>query len=83
MANSKFEKLKDKISDFQAYVKEKKGFEGKINGDSIDFPEMKPSELKQLLKKYLHKEKLEEDYRIVSKSGTMTVVEKKYYEAED
>ncbi|MGQ9780976.1 MAG: hypothetical protein ACUVQ8_01805 [Nitrososphaeria archaeon] len=82
MAIVKFEKLKEKISDFQAYAKERKGVEGKSDSDSIDFSEMNPTELKQLLKKYLHREKLEEGYRIISKSGTLAVVEKKYYEAE-
>jgi hypothetical protein len=80
MAVVKFDKIKDKISDFQAFVKEKKGIEGKIDGNSIEYPEMKSETLKLLTKKYLHKQGLE-DYRVLSQSGVLTIVEKKYFEA--
>ena len=82
MTTVKFDKLKDKVSDFQIYLKEKKNIEGKVDGETIEFEDMKPDKVKILFKKYLHKENLKENYRIISKSGILTVVEKKYYEAE-
>jgi hypothetical protein len=83
MTEIKFGKIKDKITDFQAFVKEKKNIEGKIDGDSIEFAEIKAEELKMFIKKYLHKQNLDKDYRIIIKSGVLTVVERKFYQAED
>ena len=82
MAIVKFEKMKDKISDFQEFVRERKKVEGKVDGDSIDFSGTKTDELKMFVKKYLHKQNLDRDYRIIIRSGTLSVVEKKFYEAE-
>lgn len=78
----KFGKMKDKISDFQEFVRERKKVEGKVDGDSIDFSETKTDELKMFVKKYLHKQNLDRDYRTIIRSGTLSVVEKKFYEAE-
>jgi len=82
MATVKFEKIKDKISDFQAFVREKKNIEGKTDGDSVEFTEIKTEELKMFIKKYLHKQSLDKDCRVIIKSGILTVVERKFYEAE-
>lgn len=82
MAIVKFGKMKDKISDFQEFVRERKKVEGKVDGDSIDFSGTKTEELKMLIKKYLHKQDLDRDYRTIIRSGTLSVVEKKFYEAE-
>jgi hypothetical protein len=82
MTTVKFEKIKDRISDFQAFVKEKKNIEGKTDGDSIEFTEMKTKELKMFVKKYLHRQNLDKDYRTIIKSSILTVVERKFYEAE-
>ncbi|MEM3403270.1 MAG: hypothetical protein QXJ17_01775 [Nitrososphaeria archaeon] len=75
----KFDKIKDRISDFQAFVKEKKGIEGKVDGNSIEYPEINVETLKLLVKKYLHKQRLE-DYRVLSQSGVLTIAEKEYFE---
>jgi hypothetical protein len=83
MTEIKFGKIKDKITDFQAFVKEKKNIEGKTDGDSIEFAEIKAEELKMFIKKYLHKQNLDKDYRTIIKSGVLTVVERKFYQAED
>jgi hypothetical protein len=82
LATVKFGKLKDKVSDFQEFVKEKKKVEGKAESDSIEYGDMKTDELKMFVKKYLHKQSLDIDYRATVSSGTVSVVERKIYEAE-
>ncbi|MBC7091157.1 MAG: hypothetical protein H5T50_04525 [Nitrososphaeria archaeon] len=78
MVTVKFEKIKDKVAEFNAFVKEKKNIEGKVDGDTILFENIDRDDLRLLLKKFLHRID-GEDYRVISKIGVLTVVEKKKF----
>lgn len=82
MVTAKFDKMKDKLSDFLQYIKEKRNIEGKIDGNSVEFTQMSKYELKLLIKKFLHKNGMDQDYRVISKTSSITIVEKKYFKAE-
>jgi len=78
MVTVKFEKIKDKVAEFNAFVKEKKNVEGKVDGETIVFENVGRDDLRLLLKKFIHKIG-EDDFRVVSKSGVLTVVGKKKF----
>jgi len=78
MAAVKFEKAKDKVAEFNAFVKEKRNVEGRIDGDRVEFENIDRDELRLLLKKFLHRVG-EKDYRVISKMGVLTVVEKRKF----
>lgn len=82
MATAKFDNMKDRISDFLQYTKEKRNIEGRIDGNSVELAQMSKYELKLLIKKFLHKNGMDKDYRVISGTGSLTIVERKYFTAE-
>ncbi|MEM0052659.1 MAG: hypothetical protein QXL89_00470 [Nitrososphaeria archaeon] len=78
MVTVKFEKIKEKVAEFNAFVKEKKNIEGHIEGETVNFDNLDRDNARLLIKKFLHKIG-EKDYRIISKKGVLTIVEKKKF----
>lgn len=78
MATIKFEKIKEKVAEFNAFVKEKRNIEGHVDGETISFESLDRDDARLLIRKFLHKIG-EKDYRIVSKMGVLTIVEKKKF----
>lgn len=78
MVAIKFEKIKEKVAEFNAFVKEKRNIEGHVDGETINFDNLDRDDARLLIKKFLHKIG-EKDYRIMSKMGVLTVVEKKKF----
>lgn len=78
MVTVKFEKIKEKVAEFNAFVKEKRNIEGHVDSETVNFDNLDRDDLRLLIKKFLHKIG-EKDYRIISKKGVLTIVEKKKF----
>jgi len=80
------------VDDLAEFLKEKLGAEVEVSGDevSLGFGEEKGgkgfsrSRVRMLLRKFLHKTELKEDFRVIAgKEGSLIVKEKKIAEAEE
>ena len=76
--------LKDRGSELSAFLEEKIGMKPVLEGDTIEFGEGSRNKyIKTYLKRFLHREGIRKQYRILSEKGIISLIETRFEKEEE